>query len=414
MRVQLALLAPQAPLGSEVQQDREAPLVPQGVQAHKVPPEQQERKVSRVRRALLVPLAVTGCRVLWGFLVQRDPQVWLERMGTRVRWGTQDRRVPKGTKASMALLDLLVPSALWASPELRELMGSLELGGPRDTLEPKATKGQEDSMGPRDPLASRACQDLLGRREKQETWGLWDPLALQDLAAPPDPMVLTAHKVPLEVLGTWVPLETRGSRESLGLQASRVSRVSRVHVENVVRKERLGRRERLDHQGLKALQAMMAPRGTLVLLAFLGTLGPLEKLAHGARMVPRVTGERMASQDSLDPLVPLGRMGPLDPLGSGDLLAPLVQRDDKERREPRGTLVLSGPQERQALWVLQARRESLALMVCGGSQAQWVNKVVLEPQARLDPQVLWDPQGFLASGVMLEPRERRATPVSSD
>lgn len=37
----------------------------------------------------------------------------------------------------------------------------------------------------------------------------------------------------------------------------------------------------------------------------------------------------------------------------------------------RGTLVLLGPQERQALWVLQAQRESLALMVFGGSQAQW-------------------------------------------
>lgn len=36
-----------APLGSEVQQDQGAPLVPQGVQAHKVPLEQRERKVSR-------------------------------------------------------------------------------------------------------------------------------------------------------------------------------------------------------------------------------------------------------------------------------------------------------------------------------------------------------------------------------
>lgn len=389
-------------------------MVPQDVQAHKVPLEQRERKASRVRRALLVPLAVMGCRVLWGFLVRRDPQVWLERMETRVRWETQDRRVPKGTKANTARLDRLVPSVLWDSPELRELMGSLELGGPRDTLEPKVMQEQEDSMGPRDPLAFRAYQDLLERREKQETWGLWDHLALQDLAAPLDPMVLMAHKVPLEVSGTWVLLERRGSRESLGLQASRVSRVSRVRVVSVVKKERLGRRERLDHQGLKALQAMMAPRGTLVLLAFLGTLGLLEKLAHGARMVLRVTGERTASQDSLDPLVPLGRMGPLDPLESGDLLALLVQRDDKERREPRGILVLSGPQERQAPWVLQARQESLALMVCGGSQAQWVSKAALEPQVRLGPQVLWDLQGFLAFGVMLEPRGRRVTQVSSD
>lgn len=45
---------------------------------------------------------------------------------------------------------------------------------------------------------------------------------------------------------------------------------------------------------------------------------------------------------------------------------------------------------------------------------QWVNKGVLEPQARLGPQVLWDPQGFLASEVMLEPRERRVTQVSLD
>lgn len=40
-------------------------------------------------------------------------------------------------------------------PCSRELMGSLELGGPRDTLEPKAMREQEDSMGPQDPLASR-------------------------------------------------------------------------------------------------------------------------------------------------------------------------------------------------------------------------------------------------------------------
>lgn len=34
-------------------------------------------------------------------------------------------------------------------------MGSLEHGGPRGTLEPKVMKEQEDSMGPRDPLAYR-------------------------------------------------------------------------------------------------------------------------------------------------------------------------------------------------------------------------------------------------------------------
>lgn len=38
---------------------------------------------------------------------------------------------------------------------LREQMGSLELGDPRDTLEPKAMKEQEDSMGPQDPSVYR-------------------------------------------------------------------------------------------------------------------------------------------------------------------------------------------------------------------------------------------------------------------
>lgn len=329
-------------------------MVPRDVQAHKVPLEQQERKAYRARKALLVPLVVMGCRAPWGFLVLQDPQAWLERMETRVKWETLDRREPKETRVNMALLDLLVPSGLWGNLELRELMVSLELGDPRDTLEPKVMKEQEGSMDPRDPSAYRACQDPLGRKEKQETGGLWDPLALQDLEAPLDPMVLMAHKVPLEVLETWVPLEKRVNRGSQGLQASRASRASRDHVESVVRKESLGRRERLDHRGPKALQATMAPRGTLVLLAFLGTLAPLEKLAHGARMVLRETEARMASQDNLDPLVPPGRMGPLDPLESGDLLALLVQKDGKERRELRGTLVLWGPRERQALWVLQA------------------------------------------------------------
>lgn len=40
-------------------------------------------------------------------------------------------------------------------PCSRELMASPELGGPRDTLEPKVTKEQEGSMGLRDPSVYR-------------------------------------------------------------------------------------------------------------------------------------------------------------------------------------------------------------------------------------------------------------------
>lgn len=190
MKVRLAPLALQAPLGNEVQQDQGDPLVRQDAQARRVPLEPQERKASRVRRAPLAQLAEMGCRVLWGFLVLLGLQVWLERMETRVRWGTLDRRAPKGTRVNMALLDPLDPLVLWGSLEQREQMGNLELGDPRDTLEPKAMKEQEDSMGPQDPLAYRVCRAPLGRREKQEMWVLWDHLAPQDLEVQLDPMAL--------------------------------------------------------------------------------------------------------------------------------------------------------------------------------------------------------------------------------
>lgn len=48
-------------------------------------------------------------------------------------------------------LCVLVP----ALPHNREQMESLELGDPRDTLEPKVMKEQEDSMDPQDPLVYR-------------------------------------------------------------------------------------------------------------------------------------------------------------------------------------------------------------------------------------------------------------------
>lgn len=41
------------------------------------------------------------------------------------------------------------------SSHLRGQMGSLELGVPRDTLEPKVMREQEGSMGPQDPLVYR-------------------------------------------------------------------------------------------------------------------------------------------------------------------------------------------------------------------------------------------------------------------
>lgn len=187
MKARLVPQALQDPLVSEVRQDLGDPLAPQGARDRRVRLEQRERKGSRARRAPLVRLAVMGCRVPWGFLALPGPRAWRERMETRARWETLARRAPKATRGSTAPLGPPDPSGLWGSLVLRGQMGSLELGVPRDTSEPKVTKEQEDSMGPRDPLVCRACQAPRGRRERQETWARWDHLAPQDLEAQLDP-----------------------------------------------------------------------------------------------------------------------------------------------------------------------------------------------------------------------------------
>lgn len=64
-------------------------------------------------------------------------------------------RVGDGSRGLGAGTQLYVTISLPLSRLLREQMGNLELGDPRDTLEPKAMKEQEDSMGPQDPSVYR-------------------------------------------------------------------------------------------------------------------------------------------------------------------------------------------------------------------------------------------------------------------
>lgn len=64
-------------------------------------------------------------------------------------------RVGDGSRGLGAGTQLYVTISVPLSRLLREQMGSLELGDPRDTLEPKAMKEQEDSMGPQDPSVYR-------------------------------------------------------------------------------------------------------------------------------------------------------------------------------------------------------------------------------------------------------------------
>lgn len=105
-----------------------------------------------------------------------------------------------------------------------------------------------------------------------------------------------------------------------------------------------------------------------------------------------MTGNRVnrVLLDQLESLVPL------DHLANGGLLDLQGLRDDKERREPRESLVWRVPKERLVLLVPKVLLENLALRVSEVSPAQLVNKVFLVPQGQTDLLDLWVLQAYQA------------------
>ncbi|EGW09101.1 Collagen alpha-2(XI) chain [Cricetulus griseus] len=118
-----------APPGSEVQQDQGAPLVPQGVQAHKAPPEQQERKVSRALLDLLVP---------------------------SVLWGSRELRFVDGghmTRDLSIILSLSLPQGADGEPGAR---------GPQGHFGAKGDEGTRGFNGPPGPIGLQGHPGLIG------------------------------------------------------------------------------------------------------------------------------------------------------------------------------------------------------------------------------------------------------------
>lgn len=87
--------------------------------------------------------------------------------------------------------------------------------------------------------------------------------------------------------------------------------------------------------------------------------------------------------DPLESLVPLDHQEREAPLELQDL------REDKERREPRASLVWKVHKERQVLLVLKDHLESLVLRVSEVSLAQLESKVFLVPQVLMGLLDLW-------------------------
>lgn len=136
--------------------------------------ELQGRKVPRDR------LAGMASRAPWDCQVQQVLWDLLERMETRVRSGSLDRRAAKVTRGSRVPQAPLVPKAQLVSLAQLELM---ESPGPEDSkasLVRKVTKDPEVSPAPLALWACRACLDRLGRREKRVMLDRWAHQAHQD------------------------------------------------------------------------------------------------------------------------------------------------------------------------------------------------------------------------------------------
>lgn len=154
--------------------------------------ELQGRRVPRDRLAGMASRAPWDCRA---------QQVLLdlpERMETRVRSGSLDRRAAKVTKGSRVPQAPPAPRVQLVSLAQLELMESPGPEGSKASLVRRVTKDPEASPVPPAPWACRACLDHLGRREKQVTLGRWVHQALQDPEVHLGHQELTAHRVLLE------------------------------------------------------------------------------------------------------------------------------------------------------------------------------------------------------------------------
>lgn len=175
--------APQGLQGREALQVLLGPLAFPGDPGPRDLQDQLERKVHRVRKVRKALLAETVCRVLWGSLVQLARWAPQEKMETRERSGSQDRRGAKGTKASRVHLALQALKAPSGSQALLELMASRAPVANRASLGRKVTKDPEAFLGHLGQWGCRACQDLRVRRVRLGTWARWAlpvPLALED------------------------------------------------------------------------------------------------------------------------------------------------------------------------------------------------------------------------------------------
>lgn len=306
--------------------------------ALKVPRVLLEKKVHLERKDLRVQLVVMESRVRSVCPAPRGLRVHLERMVTRERSESPDRREAKPTKENRVLLVRPVSKVPSVPQVLPELMESQVPEVSRVCSGRRETKAPEVSPVLLVPSGCRVFLDPLVRRERMATsvqWVLLVHLVPEVLRVPVELMVL---KVLLAVWGRWDPwvrrvnkvrLETQDLPESLELGDPKA---------RGVRREKPALPEPLVPLVLRDPPEMTVQRVTPVLSASLEILALLESLVLLARTESLARRERMVKPDNQDRRDHREKLAPQDPPAREDLQELLVRRADKERRAPRERL----------------------------------------------------------------------------
>lgn len=358
MKAQLVLLALPDLQARGAQLAVQAPSDPQEDLDLRDHQELLERRECPERKDQWGQLVVMDCKAQWVSPAPQDHQELPERTETREKLESMVRRALREARENMVLLVHQDQSVQLASPVPLELMGRLERGVNRVSLDPRETKEQEDSQGLQVPSVFRDCPAFQERRERLETLAQWDLLVLQDPVALLVPTVLMVLKVLQEVSETQVLQERRESLASPVHLELEANQERRGLVESAVRRASRDNPERLDPLAEEDPRETTDLKATLALLVSLAILVPLVSLDQEEPMEQREREERTANKEKLALPDLLARMDHPDLLERG---VPPEQEDlraVRERRVPRVTTEQRDHQERQGQWDLRVSQEN--------------------------------------------------------
>lgn len=341
--------------------------------------------------------------------VQQDQRVYQVKMETRVNLESRDKKAARLTRVNRVHQVHQVLKAPLDNPDQLALMVNLVPEGSKVSLARKVMKAQGVSW---DLLVQLVCRGYLAlrvRRARQGTSGLWVHLDHQDPEVPLAPQGQMVHKVlrvGSGILELWARRVTLANLVPLDLWDTLANRDQGV---SVGRKVNRGRPVLLVPRDRKVHLETMGRRAAPDQLVSLVTPALLVKLDLRDKMDLLETREKMAKLDRPVPLVRRARLDHLVLQARGVPMVLQVLKEDKERKEPRETLVLKVLLARQAQWGPRDHRGKPAPRVCAEFLVPSASKVSPAPQAQQVHLVRWVLPDCQDSRAIPEQKERRVT-----